>query len=180
MSDFRSTLISYNNYLENGLFELMELPEGIDKDTLIDVIMLECGEMCPVWTDPDFMKSMIGSWSKKWQLTFAKWYDAISADYDPISNYDRNESWTTNTSSSSSSDSTANRSSYDSATLQPYTSMNDSGTFGGVETRSGRAWGNIGVTTSQQMINASLDLYKWNLYEHIKDVFMNDFLIMIY
>lgn len=45
---------------------------------------------------------------------------------------------------------------------------------------SGRIHGNIGVTTSQQMLQAELDISKWNLYEHITDIFMQEFCIMVY
>lgn len=46
--------------------------------------------------------------------------------------------------------------------------------------RKGRAYGNIGVTTSQQMLQAELDLQEWNLYEHIADIYLNEFAIPIY
>ena len=45
---------------------------------------------------------------------------------------------------------------------------------------SGRLHGNIGVTTSQQMLEAELDIAKWNLYEHITDIFLEEFIIPIY
>ena len=40
--------------------------------------------------------------------------------------------------------------------------------------------GNIGVTTSQQMLQAELDVQRWNIYEHIADIFVDEFCIMIY
>lgn len=47
-------------------------------------------------------------------------------------------------------------------------------------TRTGRAFGNIGVTTSQQMLTAQLEVVEWNLYEHIADIYLNDFAIPVY
>ena len=44
----------------------------------------------------------------------------------------------------------------------------------------GRAHGNIGVTTSQQMLESELEISKWNLYEHITDIFLEEFIIPIY
>ena len=44
----------------------------------------------------------------------------------------------------------------------------------------GRLHGNIGVTTSQQMLEAELDVAKWNIYEHITDIFLEEFIIPIY
>lgn len=45
---------------------------------------------------------------------------------------------------------------------------------------SGRVHGNIGVTTSQQMLQSELDLQLWNVYQHISDVFCKEMLITVY
>lgn len=182
MSVAKMTLIGfYNAYEETDpIFEDLELPEGIDKDLFINSLLMDAGEFEVLYADPDFFKNAITIWGRKWYHTFQKWYEAISAEYDPISNYDRKEEWTTTTNSNSNSISQSNRSSFDTQTLQPYSSVNDSGTYGGNEIRSGRAYGNIGVTTSQQMVQASLDLYEWNLYQHMVDLFKTELLIPIY
>ena len=44
----------------------------------------------------------------------------------------------------------------------------------------GRIHGNIGVTTSQQMLKSELDIAEWNLYEHMTDLFLSEFIIPIY
>lgn len=41
-------------------------------------------------------------------------------------------------------------------------------------------YGNIGVTTSQQMLKDELDVVTWNLYEHIADIFIDEFCILVY
>lgn len=43
-----------------------------------------------------------------------------------------------------------------------------------------RAYGNVGVTTSQQMLEAELNIRRWNIYEQIADMFIEEFCIMIY
>lgn len=45
---------------------------------------------------------------------------------------------------------------------------------------SGHMYGNIGVTTSQQMLQAELDIAEWNLYEHIADIFVRELCIPVY
>lgn len=40
--------------------------------------------------------------------------------------------------------------------------------------------GNIGVTTSQQMLESELNLQYWNLYNKISNLFMKEFCIMVY
>lgn len=44
----------------------------------------------------------------------------------------------------------------------------------------GRIHGNIGVTTSQMMLESQLSISEWNLYEHITDLFLSEFIIPIY
>lgn len=47
--------------------------------------------------------------------------------------------------------------------------------------RTGRAWGNIGVTTSQQMLLSELnEAAVWNITQHITDLFLQEFCIMVY
>lgn len=41
-------------------------------------------------------------------------------------------------------------------------------------------WGNIGVTTSQQMVEAELQLRYWNIYEHISDIFLDEMAVRVF
>lgn len=92
----RMTLIGIYNYLnsfERDLFANLNLPDGYDKTTFVNSLLLEHGEKCVMYTDPDFMVNAIGIWSSKYQLELKKIYEALTADYNPIWNYDRNENW---------------------------------------------------------------------------------------
>ena len=53
-------------------------------------------------------------------------------------------------------------------------------THGEVIEHTGRLYGNIGVTTSQQMLQSELDIAKFNLYDQIADIFCEEFCLMIY
>ena len=44
----------------------------------------------------------------------------------------------------------------------------------------GRTHGNIGVTTSQQMLQAELDIARFNLYDEAADLFLSEFCIYVY
>lgn len=50
----------------------------------------------------------------------------------------------------------------------------------GYHTRTGRTHGNIGVTTSQQMIQSERDLVVFNLYDVIAGSFIENFCLMVY
>lgn len=47
-------------------------------------------------------------------------------------------------------------------------------------THNAHLYGNIGVTTSQQMLKDELVIQRWNIYEHIADIFVDEFCIQIY
>ena len=73
------------------LFDALILPEGYNKETFVNSLLLEHGEKCVMYSDPDFMYAAIGVWGKKWELELTKIYEALTAKYDPIFNYDRYE-----------------------------------------------------------------------------------------
>lgn len=239
MAQSKITLIGFNNYMSTSnddLFKYLELPAGIDRDTLINNILLRGGEFETLYADPYFLQNMIGVWSKKWQRTFQKWIDVLNIDYEPLYNFDRYEEYSdsrtegetvnrnmTNSESSSrgenvsaldhsisngSGETTNDVSAYDSSTYSPHDKSNstsngentstattnvtgnDSRSASGTDNsnkllnsmieHTAHLYGNIGVTTSQQMLKDELDIQLWNIYEHITDLFLNEFAIYVY
>lgn len=195
MSKAKITLIGLNNYcVARGysLFDQVLIPSGIDRDMLIHAILLRSGDFEVLYPNPDFMQDVINSLFKRWYKTFAKWEKALNIEYDPLSNYDRKEEWTdssnadTSTDSSSNSDGTLKVSSYDSDMMhdkEKSIGKNDSNITSRSNAnnkRTGRAYGNIGVTTSQQMLDSELTIARFNLYNQIADIIVRDICIMVY
>lgn len=233
------TLIGLYNYTEGSehpLFEKLSMPEGVEKDVVINNILLKGGEFETLYSDPDFIRESIGLWSRKWSRTFTKWVEALSLEYNPIENYDRIEETTItdngstsntehgtgnqtitresdgtsiDTSSNSNTGSTTNKiSAFNADTMQNDTSsdVSNNSTVNGETTlhnegsdittslhdvsgsttsqntqiHTSRIHGNIGVTTSSAMLLESLSAAEWNLYDHIADVFLSEFVIPIY
>ena len=200
------TLIGLYNY-DNTALDNLSFPEGIDRDTAISTILLRCGEFELIYPTLDFMKSMCDLFSKKHYWTFKKWIDAINIEYDPLNNFDRHEDYTdthsgtdTTTGTTSGSTSPAQTtetnevSAFDSTGYQPKeqnrltvnaagsdsSASSGSMTHGEVIEHTGRLYGNIGVTTSQQMLQSELDIARFNLYDQIADIFCEEFCLMIY
>ena len=243
MSSAKITTVGFYQYMNaynNDLFGLLNLPPGIDKDTLVNNIMLRGGEFEVVYSNPDFYKSAIGLWSNKHYRTFEKWINALNIDYNPLENYDRMEEWsdsgsrtntgtvsdsgirkntgtqstestgkdnfkgsgnstssdeisaynsnsfqndkknTTNSSNSSETNTTTNSTRTDNLSESNSNTRTDNLSEKTNSDRKGRAHGNIGVTTSQQMLQSELDIAKWNIYEQITDLFLSEFCIMVY
>ena len=80
------------------LFEGLQLPSGspLDRNTIINTILMRCGLNFPNFADPYVMKSAIAVWSAKNQYTFEHVAKIYKADYSPIENYDRYEDMETN------------------------------------------------------------------------------------
>lgn len=207
MSSAKLTLIGMNTYFQNAgsdLFEFLDLPEGLDKQTLTDNILLEGGEFECLYSDPVALKSYIGIWARREADTFKRWVDALAIEYAPLENYDRQEAWTDTLDSDGTSNTTGTNdmsvsgtaqldvSAYDSSSYQPKektttsettdqdTTERNTSTLDNKGEHRGRIHGNIGVTTSQQMLEAELDIGYWNIYSRITDMFLKEFCIMIY
>lgn len=185
-------LYNWGQYQQRDLFENMILPSGVDRETLIDTILEQCAEFEVIYSNFDYLQYSIGTWSKRWNRTFTKWYEALQIEYNPIENYDRIEDWNEagkgNASSSDSASSTSDNfvTAYNSDTLHQE-SQNKSSASGSQTTKSedenerhGRIHGNIGVTTSQQMLQSELELAEFNLIQQITDIFKQEFCILVY
>ena len=70
------------------LFDNLELPEGLELDTLRDNMICELAELEVLYPDPVFMKSAIGFWSKKQLHVWTELYETLLYDYNPIWNKD--------------------------------------------------------------------------------------------
>ena len=60
----RLTLIGLYNYNPN-LFDSLVLPDGYDKTDFVNSLLLEHGEKCVLYTNPEFMKNAIAAWGRK-------------------------------------------------------------------------------------------------------------------
>lgn len=239
---------------DNTLFDLMQIPEALDRQDLIENLLVEFAELEVLYPNPVVMKNLIGVWSNKQLDIWNRLYATTQYDYNPIENYDRQESGTdsgTDTATHTGTDSRTEtirdggtegvsssvaktgqdsitgtdtkghwKAAFDSAAagdndgLVKETRDQDDGstttvygntetgssttTFGKTQsvtegktygsqlanTKSGthtlRAHGNIGVTTTQEMIRQQREIEQFNLYDIIIDDFRNRFCILVY
>lgn len=93
MSTFaRLTLIGLYNHVPE-LFDKLTLPNAYDRDTFIDTVLLEQGEKCVAYPEPDFFRYAVGVWSRKWAKSLERIALALTEEYNPLHNYDRHEKW---------------------------------------------------------------------------------------
>lgn len=95
--------------LENkSPFSGMVVPTGMDKDLLIDTIMLNCGEYPMRLTDPYFLTEAIEYWSKSKLRAFERIWTVWNNEYNALYNYDKTEQITDTSAGSNSVTRTAN------------------------------------------------------------------------
>ena len=73
------------------LFDGMVVPEGVNKQSVVDTILLKHGDTPLFSPDPAVMKYYIDVWSKKRLDQWLRYYNLLQAEYNPIENYDRIE-----------------------------------------------------------------------------------------
>lgn len=200
----RLTLIGLYKY-NPAVFSNLSLPAAVDEETFIDSLLMEYGECPLIYPNYDYMVLAIGAWCRKWYDNIERIATAINATYNPIHNYDRTETWTENetgtkditrgidsTENESGSDedlvSAYNESDYQPSTKTEYERENEGTQDESYDedttrqnTRTGRAYGNIGVTENSAMVQHELDLRtKENLYHIIAELFYREFCLYVF
>ena len=92
----KMTLLGMEDYLngyKDSLFRDIKLPISpvIDKQALVDNILMECGEMGVLYAEPNFMKYATNVFFIKYYSTFEKWANALEVKYQPLVDYEVKE-----------------------------------------------------------------------------------------
>lgn len=234
MSIAKITLIGMNNY-DNSLFDNLKF-ENVDHETMVNTILLNCGEFEMLYPNIETLKNMFTLFSSKWSRTVSKWVSALNTEYKPLENYDRYENFGGSETELENGNETHLTNGNETITKNGNTILSRSGTDNNDEENKTSAFnandyqpnektttqikydssdkndvnlnqirtpniteirtpnikrtrtpnlenhihGNIGVTTSQQMLESELRLQYWNLYNKISNLFMKEFCIMVY
>ena len=195
--------------MEPDLLNDWALPESVDLAELTNAILQECSELELLFPNAELFKRLSDSWSLRKLPGWQRAYNAMVAEYNPIHNFDRSEQYTDTESggrntTGSVSGSAANlgsgsierkTSAYNSSTYEPLnkdettdnlqTQSQTQSTGAETNTRSLQHYahlsGNIGVTTSQQMVSDELKLSaKLDLIALIVRDFKFEFCLMVY
>lgn len=202
------------------IFDDFNVPDGMDKETVVNNILLNCAELELIYSNFDIMKLAIKTWSDSNQIGWNKLYQTMIVEYNPIWNVDADVKDTekitgnrgikrtgsdnetvdlTDTETVNLTDTKAvqgfNSSSWANAEKIDHAgtdTIKHTGTDNIAHTENidedndsvreytQRRTGNIGVTTTQQMIEQEREVALFNMVEHITYSFKNRFCLMIY
>ena len=168
----------------DGLFDGLELPESLDRDAAISTILMDNADLELLYPNWDTMRGLIRLWSQTNQFTWTELAKTLSYDYDPIANYDRKEEWTDTAHGTTNASSTADGYTYgfnseEKARNQSSEDMSQ-GATDTEQTHTGRVKGNIGVTSTQDLIRQQREAVRYNIYKEISQSFKTEFCLMVY
>lgn len=158
------------------LFDNVSFPGGIDKDIAINQIILTCADLELLYPDADFMQQAVTHWAAASAEVFAKMFNTTQIIYNPIWNKDGVIKEEVKTGANSESISSVKG--FNSNSWAEHTK--GTGTAEGNEVRERTEQGNIGVTTTQQMLKEERDVSQFNIYDFIAENFKERFCLMIY
>ena len=179
MARSKVTIVGLYNY-DDSLFDNMLLPDGIDRGNLIYNILERAGDFALLYPDFDFMKMMIGVWSKNCYVVITKLLRTTQVEYDPIENYNRRGEISRQASGQSNSNSKNAQTAFDSIEFRDTDRQESAGTSAATEAVTEHLHGNIGVTTTQQMIEQERKVSTYNIYDVVTRDFINRFCIELY
>jgi hypothetical protein len=84
------SILALYNY-DNTIFDNLLLPQGVEKDDVLNNLLMELGELEVIYANPEMMKAAIGFWSKKEVPIWTKLLETTKFEYNPIWNFDRTE-----------------------------------------------------------------------------------------
>lgn len=156
----------------------------ISRSTAIEKIIFETLGLSLVYTAPDDVKAAIKLWTDTNFNVWVQMYQTMVLKYNPIWNKDGTITETHHGDFSRDNEGTGkhNVTGYDSPTYSPDTedvgTGHDEGKDNYTDTRVER--GNIGVTSTQQLIREERESASFSLYQYIADSFKYEFCVCIY
>ena len=192
MSQTGATLNDLMHLWDGDLFDDIALPDGMDKTTVVNQIMLDNGLLEVVYPEHDLLKGLIKAHFLARQIDYQRLWDAVSQTYNPLYNLDRKNALTEKTERTDSANGTTATSNenkvsaFDSSTYQPSeeltgsTNSNTETQGQDVHTLESHEEGSIGVITPQDMLRREFDIRKdWNIYKFISLDFRDNFMIQL-
>lgn len=181
---------------DNTIFDLLNVPDGVEKQQVVDNILLQCADVSFIYSNPNTAKYAIGLWSDKNALTWVKMYETTIIEYNPIENYDRKEDWTDTRQTDNKVDQTTAANSTNTNKVHGFEAeaivtanieeSSGNGTSNSksneqeTATHTARLHGNIGVTSNQEMLEEERELVQFNMVDFITKSFQKEFCIMVY
>ena len=175
----RLSIAAIYNY-DNTVFEGLEMPEGINKQNVIDEIILQCADLELLYPDVETLKRAITIWSNGNKIKWEKLYHTMTVEYNPIWNVNADITETGSGSRDITGSDTRSVKGFNDTNWAEAEKHDIANNENASDTRNIKRTGNIGVTTTQQMLQAEREIADFNLIDIIVKSFKYRFCILVY
>lgn len=165
---------------DNTLFDGAKIPENLQKETLIEIILSECGENEVLYDNPEILKMMINAFFESGYYKYKGLADTTEYEYDPLVNYDLTITEERDTNSEGTSDTETKVSAFNSNTYSPDRSGNDASKVKENEKITRTEKGDNSARSTQYMIKEQRDILNFNVYKIIASDFEDEITIPVY
>ena len=151
---------------DNSMFDGLDVPTYTDKNNTVHVvnkndvinsILLNCAELEVIYPKFDIMKLAIGVWSASEQDTWRKMFATQMAEYNPLWNVEA-----------------------DIVNIGSVMGFNESSNWSDAAKETQRRTGNIGVTATQDLLQKERDIADFSIIRFITESFKKRFCLMVY
>lgn len=91
--DWTLSFLGLYNY-DSSVFDDLCVPTGVNKETVVNNLMLSTNTLSVVYPNPDTLKAALGMFSEMMMTTWQRAYDALQIQYEALYNMDIAESET--------------------------------------------------------------------------------------
>lgn len=161
------TILGLYEYNED-IFQGFNVPDGMDRETALNEILLQCGNLELIYPSYNILKLAITNWSKVELPIWTKLYNSENFDYNPIWNVDGTVTEVLD------GDFIGSTKGYNETNWLENNKGQTDNTITTTRT------GNIGVTTTQKMITEEREVSDFSTIKYIVESFKKRFCIMIY
>lgn len=176
------SIIGLYNY-DESLFDDMTIPDTIDRDTLVNNILMECAELELLYPSWDMMKFAIDTWSAKRLHAWNRLSIVLYEDYDPFINIKRDEERTITQTRDLANSLKTNVNAYDDNSANGVLRDSASGTDTGTVTTHEQYHleGDSAITDAQDVLRKEVEVRTdFNLYDYIIKDFKDRFCLLVY
>lgn len=181
------SILGMYNY-DESIFDGFRTPENVERETTIQTILLECAELEIIYPEFETMKTAIKLWTDKEFTVWEELQKTREYEYNPIWNKDgiitETELRLNEYEDNSNGENTRSVAGFNSESLVNAEKNKGSADSQGQEEenieRQRIEQGNIGVTTTQRMIQEQREVVAFNTIDYILQSFKKRFCIMVY
>ena len=181
------SILGMYNY-DESIFDGFRTPENVERETTIQTILLECAELEIIYPEFETMKTAIKLWTDKEFTVWEELQKTREYEYNPIWNKDgvitETEVRLNEYEGNSNGENTRSVAGFNSESLVNAEKNKGSADSQGQEEenieRQRIEQGNIGVTTTQRMIQEQREVVAFNTIDYILQSFKKRFCILVY